>query len=164
MLTTRLEVRLPNEGDRDRFVQLFMDEEFMIFSAGVLDRAGANARFDRMLVNAEELSFAKQPVIDRSTGQIIGYSGVDHFAFEGEARLEYGYRFVPHARGHGYATEASQALLVLAAKTFSGEILAVIDPTNHPSQVVARKLGFAFWKQGLIDGGYLVDLYRLTLG
>jgi RimJ/RimL family protein N-acetyltransferase len=85
VLTQRLELRLPVERDRERFVQLFCDREFMVFSAGVLDREAANRRFDQMLIRAEEFPFAKQPVIDRSTGQILGYSGVDRFEFGGEA-------------------------------------------------------------------------------
>ncbi len=64
MLTPRWEVRPPREGDGDRFVELFTDGDFMVFSAGVLDRAAAHRRFDEMLVRADELPFAKQPVIE----------------------------------------------------------------------------------------------------
>ena len=38
VLTPRLEVRLPVAADRERFVQLFRDERFMVFS-GVLEVA-----------------------------------------------------------------------------------------------------------------------------
>jgi RimJ/RimL family protein N-acetyltransferase len=47
----------------------------------------------------------------------------------------------------------------LAEETFSGEILAMIDPRNVPSQRVARNLGFVFWKQAAVDG-FLDNLYR----
>ena len=162
-MTRRLEVRLPVETDRERFVQLFCDERFMVFSAGVHDVASAHRRFDEMLERAAELPFAKQPVIERRTGSIIGYSGVNWFDFEGQRRLEYGYRLVPEARGMGYATEAGGALLTVAGATFSGEILAMVDPTNLPSQNVTRKLGFGFWKQAVVDG-FLDNLYRLQVG
>jgi RimJ/RimL family protein N-acetyltransferase len=144
MLTARLEVRLPDEKDRERFVQLFGDADFMAFSRGILDRKTANRRFDRMLERAAELSFAKQPVVERSTGAIIGYSGVDTFGFEGESRLEFGYRLVPEARGRGYASEAGQAVLAAADHTYRGEVLAFIDPLNRPSRNVLAKLGFTF--------------------
>lgn len=160
MLTSRLEIRLPIESDRSRFVELFGREDFMVFSGGVLDAAAAHARFDGMIARARELPFAKQPVLDRSTGVIVGYSGVDRIDLEGRSRLEYGYRLVPEARGQGYATEAARALLDVAAKTYTGEILAIIDPTNQPSQNVARKVGFTFWKQAMVDG-FLDNLYRL---
>ena len=160
MLTPRLELKPPEEQDRTRFVELFCDEAFMVFSGGVLDPASAHRRFDEMLQRAHELPFAKQPVIERATDTVVGYSGVNYFEFEGEQRLEFGWRLVPEARGKGYATEAGSAVLAVAGGSFRGEILAMIDPTNHASANVAHKLGFAFWKQAVIDG-YLDDLYRI---
>jgi len=154
---------LPEERDRKRFVELFRDEDFMIFSDGVLDESSAQKRFDEMLERALELPFAKQPVIERDSGTIVGYAGVNWFDFEGQRRLEFGWRLVPEARGRGYATEAAGAVLARAAETFRGEVLAMIDPTNHASAKVARKLGFAFWKQAVIDD-YLDDLYRVHIG
>jgi RimJ/RimL family protein N-acetyltransferase len=115
-----------------------------------------------MLIRAEELTFAKQPVIERSTGLIIAYAGVNWFNFEGEQRLEFGYRLVREARGRGDGTVASRAVLTIAAETFRGEVLAMIDPTNHASQNVALKLGFTFWKRAIVDG-YLDNIYRLQI-
>jgi RimJ/RimL family protein N-acetyltransferase len=63
----------------------------------------------------------------------------------------------------GYATEASQALLGRAREAFSGELLAIIDPANRPSQNVCRKLGFAFLKQAPVDGD-VRNLYTLAIG
>ena len=77
--------------------------------------------------------------------------------------MEWGYRLVPESRGFGYATEASQALLARARETFSGELLAIIDPANHASQNVCRKLGFVFRKQALVDGD-VANLYTLAIG
>lgn len=159
MLTPRLEVRLPRESDRARFVQLFCDEDFMTFSSGVLTPDAAHDRFDEMLTRGAEFTFAKQPVIERSTGIIVGYAGVDWFVLEGRRRLEFGYRLVPEARGRGYATEASRAVLASAVETYRGEILAIIDPTNNASQNVVSKLGFTFWKQAVV-AGYVDNLYR----
>ena len=159
VLTERLEVRSPIEADRARFVELFQSEDFMVFSDGVHSAESAHARFDEMLRTAAEVPFAKQPLIERSTVTIVGYAGVAWFDFEGERRLEFGWRLVPEARGHGYATEAGRALLALAAESFRGEILAMIDPANTPSKNVAAKLGFVFWKQAQVDG-YWDDMFR----
>ena len=144
-------------------MELFCDEDFMIFSSGVLTTSAAHERFDEMLIRGGQVPFAKQPVIERSTGLIVGYSGVNWFDFEGQRRLEFGYRLIPEARGLGFATEASQAVLGKAAETFRGEILAMVDPTNAASQNVCRKLGFAFWKQAMVNG-YLDDIYRRRIG
>ncbi len=131
----------------------------MAFSAGVHDVASANARFDTMLQTAERVPFAKQPITVRSSGEIVGYSGAAWFEFEGAPRLEFGYRLVPRARGHGYATEASLALLAVASESFRGELLAMIDSRNMASKGVIGKLGFEFWKIADIEG-YRDELYR----
>ena len=162
VLTPRLEIRLPRESDRERFVGLFCDEEFMVFSDGVLTTNAAHERFDEMLERCAELPFAKQPVIERSSGAILGYTGVNWCMFEGQRRLEFGWRLVPEARGKGYATEAARTVLGIAEQSFHGEILAMIDPTNEPSSNVARKLGFSFWKQAEFDG-WLADFHRIRI-
>jgi RimJ/RimL family protein N-acetyltransferase len=161
MLTERLEIRPTEERDRERFVTLFQDPEFMVFSDGVLDAEGAQRRFDTMLANSVELPFAKRPVIERASGTIIGYSGAAWFEFESAPRLEYGYRLVPEARGRGYATEAGRAVLGVAAATYRGEMLAMIDPRNRASKNVIGKLGFTFWMHAEVDG-WFDDLYRRT--
>ncbi len=164
MLTERLEIRPPAESDRARFVEFFRDPEFMVFSDGVCTLESAGARFDGMLATCLEVPYGKQPVVELSSGLTVGYCGVAWFDFEGERRLEFGYRLVPHARGRGYATEAGHAVLALMAQTFGGELLAMIDPTNAPSSNVAGKLGFDFWKQAIVDDGFLADMYRMSFG
>jgi RimJ/RimL family protein N-acetyltransferase len=163
LVTSRLEVRPPRELDRARFVGLFCNDEFMIFSGNALTEEAAHRRFDHMLAMCEVVPFAKQPIVERTSGVVVGYAGVDYFTFEGEERLEWGYRLVPESRGLGYATEASQALLSRARETFSGELIAMIDPANHASQNVCRKLGFAFLKQELVDGD-VTNFYILAIG
>jgi hypothetical protein len=81
MLTARLEIRLPDEGDRGRSVQFFGDRAFMVFSRGSstmrLRIAGSIGCW------SERRTFHSQSsrVIEQSSA-IIGYSGVDRFEFE----------------------------------------------------------------------------------
>ncbi|SEF09149.1 GNAT family N-acetyltransferase [Jiangella alba] len=161
--TDRLLVRPPQETDRARFLELFQDEAFMAFAPAVLTPEQAGARFDHMADVCRTIPFGKQPVVERATGRVVGYTGVDHIEIDGRDRLEWGYRFVPEARGLGYATEAGAALLEHAGRTYTGELLAIIDPGNGPSKRVAGKLGFAFWTQTTIDGDRC-DLYTLRVG
>ena len=158
--TDRLELRHPVEADRAVFERLFGDDNFMVFSGGALSPEAAGRRFDVMLRNTSEVAFAKQPIVERSSGQIIGYCGVAWFEFEGCRGLEFGWRLVPESRGFGYATEAGQALLDLARESFDGEILAMIDPTNAASKRVAGKLGFVFWKMATVNG-FVDEIHRL---
>jgi RimJ/RimL family protein N-acetyltransferase len=161
--TARLAVRLPREADRDRLVGLFCDEDFMVFSQGVLTEAAADDKFDHMVAVCETVPFGKQPVVELSSGLVVGYTGVDYIDFEGEIWLEWGYRLVPECRGLGYATEASRALLARAQQTYTGELLAIVALENFASQKVCRKLGFTFWKQATVEG-HVGNLYTLRVG
>jgi RimJ/RimL family protein N-acetyltransferase len=161
LVTSLLEVRPPRELDRARFVELFCNDDFMTFSGQARTEDAAHGRFDHMLAMCEVVPFAKQPIVERAIDLVIGYTGVDYFTFEDEERLEWGYRLVPESRGLGYATEASQVLLARASETFSGELLAIIDPANHASQSVCRKLGFAFLRQAPVDNGNIANFYTL---
>jgi RimJ/RimL family protein N-acetyltransferase len=159
----RVLVRPPREDDRDRFVELFRDEDFMVFHPGVPTAQEAQERFDHMVTVCQTISFGKQPVVELSSGLVVGYTGVDYIQFEGKTWLEWGYRLVPACRGLGYASEASRALLAKARQTYTGELLAIIAPENLASQNVGRKLGFTFWKQAPVDGD-IRNLYVLPAG
>ena len=161
--TARLLVRVPREADRARFIELFCDEDFMVFYPGALTEEEARDRFDHMVDVCKSIPFGKQPVVELSSGLVVGYTGVDYIEVEGKTWLEWGYRLVPECRGLGYATEASQALLAKAHETYAGELLAIIAPENLASRSVCNKLGFKFWKQATVDGD-IRDLYTLSVG
>jgi RimJ/RimL family protein N-acetyltransferase len=134
----------------------------MAFSDGVLSLGEVNERFDRMIARCAEVSFAKQAIVELSSGIVIGYTGVDWIDLDGYRWLEWGYRLVPAARGKGYATEATKALLVKAAVKYSGDLLAIIHPDNQPSQNVCQKLGFRYWKAAKVSGE-LRNIYWMRL-
>lgn len=129
----------------------------MVFSSGVLDPAAADRRFDAMVSLAEFVPFAKQPIVVRSSGEVVGYAGVDLYRLFGRPVLEFGWRLVPPARGRGCATEAARALVETAKAVYDGEIVTMIDPANEPSARVAAKVGFEGWKRGVVEG-YPTDL------
>jgi RimJ/RimL family protein N-acetyltransferase len=161
--TARLLVRPPVAADRERFVELFRDRDFMVFYPDRLTEEEAGDRFDHMVAVCRTVPFGKQPVVELSSGLVVGYTGVDYIDLEGRTWLEWGYRLVPERRGLGYATEAGRALLAIAHRTYSGELLAIIAPENLASQNVCRKLGFTFWKQAPVEGD-IRNLYTLSVG
>jgi len=161
VLTNRLLVRPVEETDRARMVSLFRDEEFMVYYPSGTTEEEAQRRFDHMLEVCADVPFAKQPVIERASGVIVGYAGVDWFEYRGAQRLEFGWRLAPEYRRLGYATEAAQVLLDEARRTFIGEIFVIIDQENLPSQNVARKLGFE--PLGATDiFGAVRNMYRMA--
>ena len=149
--TERLLLRRPVEADRKRFVEMFTDDEFMVFGAR-LNTDSANARFDDMLDMSELVAYAKQPIVERASGTIMGYTGVGVISFDGAEYLEWGWRLLPAARGKGFATEAVKALLALADGIDHGKVLCFIEPDNAPSRSVADKVGFDWWKHADWNG------------
>lgn len=55
--------------------------------------------------------------------------------------VEIGWHLHPNAWGHGYASEAAEAVLDDAFSRGLTKVVAVTDPDNHPSQAVCRRLG-----------------------
>jgi RimJ/RimL family protein N-acetyltransferase len=163
LVTERLIIRLAQEADRPRFVSLFRDPQFRAFTQGPLSEPDAHRRFDRMLAMCAECAFAKQPLVEQASGRIVGYAGVDWFGAGDDRCLEFGWRLAAEARGLGYATEASRALLELAERTFTGEIFSMIANDNEASHNVARKLGFQPIGSVTIDG-HAGRLYRIMIG
>ncbi|MEM9564353.1 MAG: GNAT family N-acetyltransferase [Actinomycetota bacterium] len=145
--TERLILRPAIEADRSRMVELFTDPAFTVYSDETHDLASANARFDRFVALAGAIPYAKQPVIEKASGRILGYTGVGTVVFDGVNRLEWGWRLDASARGKGYATEATAALLTVADGVADGEMLCLIDPENAPSRRVADKVGFRWWQR-----------------
>lgn len=146
------------ESDRARFVEMFTDPGYMVFF-GVQSVKAAHCYVDHLLELNVHVPFAKQPIIVRDSGAIVGYAGVDWFELDGRQELEFGYRLVHGARGVGYETEASLALLDVARASFDGTIYALIHEANAASISTIGKLGFDYWKQGPIDGA-LRNIYR----
>jgi RimJ/RimL family protein N-acetyltransferase len=135
----------------------------VFYDPGVFNEEQANDKFDHMVAVCRTVPFGKQPVIELSSERVVGYTGVDYIDVEGRTWLEWGYRLVPECRGLGYATEASQALLARAHRSYAGELLAIIAPENLASQNVCRKLGFTFWKQAPVEGD-IRNLYTIGIG
>jgi RimJ/RimL family protein N-acetyltransferase len=69
---------------------------------------------------------------------------------------EIGWHLHPDHQGQGLATESARALLAAAEDAGLGQILALTDPDNVPSQAVATRLG-------LHDDGLTDRWFGLTL-
>ena len=75
-----------------------------------------------------------------SDGQAVG--GVGFKGRPEDGVVEVGYGLAPSARGHGFAAEAVQALLQLAAGLGVTSVRADTDPDNVASQRTLERAGF----------------------
>lgn len=107
---------------------------------------------------------ARWAVIDKSTNECIGWSGLKYFdqpLNNHNNFYELGYRFKKKHWGKGFATESSIAILDYAFSNLNTDrIFAMTDPKNINSKNVLTKLGFDF--QETFDyGGDPTDWFEL---
>jgi RimJ/RimL family protein N-acetyltransferase len=102
-------------------------------------------------------------VIEKSSGQIIGMSGLVKRDVLPDPDL--GYAFLPEHFGQGLAFEATQACVTAARRDFAlPRLLAIVNPGNAPSRRLLEKLGFAFsGMRPVYAGEPELCLYRLEL-
>jgi RimJ/RimL family protein N-acetyltransferase len=73
-------------------------------------------------------------------GVFIGFVGLNEPRFR--PGVEIGWRFARHAWGHGYATEAAQAVLEFARDALGlDEVISFTSTTNMRSQRVMERIG-----------------------
>lgn len=96
----------------------------------------------------EENGIARWAVVDKSTNECVGWSGLKYFSEplnDHNNFYELGYRFKKKHWGKGFATESSRAILDYGFKNLNiDSIFAIVDPENENSKKVLTKLGFDF--------------------
>lgn len=94
-----------------------------------------------MLTATETSGIALLPIRRRAEGDFIGYCGL----IVGRSTLEepeIAYELFQRAHGHGYATEAADAVVRAAAATGRTRLWSTVATWNTPSLRVLDKLGF----------------------
>jgi RimJ/RimL family protein N-acetyltransferase len=141
--TDRLTLRSWRESDIQPWAEMNADPQVREFLGDLLTRAESAASAARFQAQIDERGFGFWAVEVRSTGEFIGFTGLDQvdegLPFTG---IEIGWRLARSAWGHGYATEAALAGLAFGFESLTlPEILAVTTVTNLRSQAVMRRIG-----------------------
>ncbi len=106
-------------------------------------------RLDQLTADPALQPWLLRAVVRRHDGTMIGHIGC-HTA-PGAAYLrpwapdgvEFGYTIFPPFRRQGYATEAADALMRWAQRTYAVErFVMTISPANEPSRRIAQHFGF----------------------
>lgn len=81
-------------------------------------------------------------VMEKSSGQLIGFSGIIARELDGKPFFEIGYSFKPKVWGKGYATEAAKHIRKIGIETkIADQFVSIIHVENNASMQVAIKNG-----------------------
>lgn len=164
--TQRLIIRDFNKEDWidvHKYASLHKVTKFMIW--------GPNSEDETQMYIQEQLE--KQQSVDRNdyefavllkeSNTLVGGCGI----YIKEHNAEIGYSFNPEYWGNGYATEASQALLLLGFEEFKvHRIFATCRPGNVPSANLLRRIGMKqeghlrehMWFKGAFHDSFLFSI------
>jgi RimJ/RimL family protein N-acetyltransferase len=139
--TERLLLRPWSESDLDPYAEMCADPEVMRYLGGKpLDRSEAWRNIAVFVGHWALRGYGLWAVEHRVDGAFIGRVGL--WRPEGWPGLEVGWALTRRQWGHGYATEAGQAVLEFAwTKLGVDGLISLIEPANHGSRRVAERLG-----------------------
>jgi ribosomal-protein-alanine N-acetyltransferase len=162
--TQRLDAELPDpEAHLDFGVAHFADPRIFPWHGGN-SRGPESVR--RMLVaqaaQAAEVDYCLWWWRERSSGELVGYTGLNRDQVEGEPMVEVGWSITPARWGEGLAPEAARAAIDWGFERARVErIVAFTEPRNGRSLRVMEKLGMTyvrdFERAGLPHVLYRVD-------
>ncbi len=152
--TERLTLRVRDERDAAWYRELIGErgEEKLTLEESMV-------RLARFRDATEDIGLGARAIDRRAEGDTIGYCAL----VVGRATVdepEIAYELLQRFHGHGYATEAAQALVVAAAATGRRRLWSTVRAWNAPSLRVLEKLGFRRDRTVPDDAGDIVYLVR----
>ena len=163
--TTRLISRRLEKADIPALVALWTDEDVTRHLGGPRDPERVERTLETELTEGQADDLGLWPVIEKSTGELIGDCGLLRKDVDGKPEIELNYVIAKKAWGRGYATEVAAAIMDYAFTELGCQrLIALIDPANAASERVAIKLGLRYEKDTLRPGGMQRKLYTLSRG
>jgi RimJ/RimL family protein N-acetyltransferase len=159
--TPRLLLREFLLADAAAFYAMNLDPEVIRYTGDRPFASIAEAeRFIRAYDQYQRFGYGRWSVIEKATGEYLGFCGLKFHPDTGETDL--GYRLMRRYWGLGLATEASKACL---AYGFNGldltSIVGRVREDNPASIRVLEKTGMRFWRHFDFEG-HPGLIYRLT--
>lgn len=142
LTTDRLALREMTEDDLDDLAALLGDEQVMRFypRPKTRDEAHGWIAWNRRLY--QDHGFGLWIMMLKDGGEFVGECGLTVQVVDGVEEIEVGYHVLPVHQRRGYATEAAAACRDAALVRFGApRVIAVINPDNRPSRLVAERIG-----------------------
>lgn len=140
--TPRLRVRRIGPGDAQAMLAVYGDAEAMhwVGDGRPLAREQCDEWIGVTLRNYATRGYGMVAIVEKDSGQTIGFCGLVHPGGQPDAEIKYALR--RDRWGRGLATEAAHALLAWGAVTFGlREVIATTAPENKASHHVLLKAG-----------------------
>lgn len=140
--TPRLQARHITVADADAMVSVYGDAEVVRWVADgqPLNRSGCEEWIGVTLRNYTTRGYGMLALVERASGDIVGFCGLVHPGGQPEAEIKYALR--RDHWGKGLATEAARALLSYGSSHFGiAEVIATTAPENASSHSVLLKAG-----------------------
>jgi RimJ/RimL family protein N-acetyltransferase len=142
--TSRLTLRQWEEGDRVPFAELNADPLVMKHFPALLTPDQSNSLMDRCAKSLRRDGYGLWAVEIRGSEQFIGFVGLAAPTWEAPFTpcTEIGWRLARSGWGHGYATEAANAVLATAFGPLGlDEVVSFTTTGNRRSRQVMTRLG-----------------------
>ena len=171
ILTERLRLSNWELSDLPDLAQMNLNEEVMRYFPSTYGPEVSEEFLKNNRAYMEEKGFGWYKTALRDSGQFLGFVGIKEVRFEAHftPAIEIGWRMVPEAWGHGYATEGARACLHQAFTELKApEVVSFTPTTNTPSEAVMKRLGMVqdgtFMHPWLEEGHPLQEhlLYRIS--
>ena len=139
--TPRLVGRRLEPQDLEPMLAVYGDLEAMLFVGDrtALGRADCERWLAVTAENYEKRGYGMFALVERATGEVVGFAGLVHPGGQAEAEIKYA--LLRSAWGRGLATEAARALLEFARARGLPEVIATVDEEHRVSQRVLAKAG-----------------------
>lgn len=159
--TARLTVRSLIESDVPSLAEIWADECATRFMGGPRNFDEVCASLRRNL-EAAPRQLDLWPVVDSSSGLLVGDCGLLPKVVDGRDETELIYVIAPAFWGRGYATEAATAIRDYAFHDLGVvRLISLIDPAHTASERVAVKVGMRYEKETVRPSGKRMRLYAL---
>ena len=142
--TDRLTLRQWRDEDREPFAAMNASPVVMEHFPARMTRAQSDALVDRLSTRIDVDGWGLWALEVTETGEFIGFTGLSVPGFDAHftPAVEVGWRLVPQAWGHGYASEAARRALAYGfGEVGLDEIVSFTTQSNVRSQAVMRRIG-----------------------
>ncbi len=161
--TERLVLRSMEVEDIEAIIDLWTDPEVTRFLGGPREAGMVRDTSIEDLAQPPAGPFGLWPLIEKSSDRFIGHCGLLDKEIDGAICVELIYVLDRAAWGKGYATEIGLRLLDFAFDELGlDRVVALVEPENLPSRLVAAKVGMRHESTLVRPGGAIRELWSIS--